>query len=234
MLDGFSKGGRRSATMVPHDIAARIQDQIRAGALKPGERLPSQRILSEQWRISRASLREALSVLETLGLVDIRPGLGVFVSEAPAPPLRHFAQSGFAPKDVYEARLALETMAAALAALVHDDGALLRMEASVAALEAAVEAGDLVAMARADSVFHDAVIDAARNPLIEAMYRTAREAMEATQRAPMATRVSLTDTLEEHRAILAAIRSRSADDAGAAMRRHIVGSARRLGVPLSV
>ena len=97
-----------------------------------------------------------------------------------------------------------------------------------------MEAGDLVAMARADSVFHDAIIDAARNPLIAAMYHSAREAMEATQRAPMASRVSLTETLEEHRAILDAVRAKSAEPAAAAMRAHISGSARRLGVPLSV
>jgi GntR family transcriptional repressor for pyruvate dehydrogenase complex len=220
--------------MVPHDVAARIQDQIRAGELEPGQRLASQRALSEQWGISRASLREALSVLETLGLVDIRPGLGVFVSEAPTPPLRHFAQSGYGPRDVYEARLALETMAAALAAQAHEEPELLRLRASVDALEAAVAAGDLVAMARADSVFHGVVMDAARNPLIAAMYRSAREAMEATQRAPMASRVSLAETLDEHRAILAAIRDRSAEAAAAAMRAHILGSARRLGMPLSV
>jgi GntR family transcriptional repressor for pyruvate dehydrogenase complex len=220
--------------MVPHDVAARIQDKIRAGELEPGQRLPSQRTLSEHWGISRASLREALSVLETLGLVDIRPGLGVFVSEVPAPPLRHFAQSGFEPRDVYEARLALETTAAALAALWRNDAELLRMAGSVAALEAAVEAGDLVAMARADSLFHDAIIDAARNPLIAAMYHSARDAMEATQRAPMASRLSLAETLEEHLAILNAVREGTAEPAAAAMRAHILGSARRLGVPLSV
>src|SRR6476659_1341922 len=116
LFDAFSAGrSRRTANLVPHDVAARIQQQILEGALKPGERLPSQRTLSEKFGISRASLREALSVLETLGLIDIKAGLGVFVATG-APRVRGRIVDSGSARDVYEARLGLEAIAAALAA----------------------------------------------------------------------------------------------------------------------
>jgi GntR family transcriptional repressor for pyruvate dehydrogenase complex len=64
-------GGRMLA---PRSAVQRIQSMILEATLKPGDRLPAQRELSEQFGISRASLREALSVLETLGLVRVEVG----------------------------------------------------------------------------------------------------------------------------------------------------------------
>ena len=64
---------------VPQTIVWRIQEMIASGEIKPGDRLPSQRELSLQFNISRASLREALSVLETLGSIRIDPGRGAVV-----------------------------------------------------------------------------------------------------------------------------------------------------------
>lgn len=64
------------------DVVAQIRDAIITGDLKVGERLPAERDLREQFGVSRATLREALRVLETLGVVDIRPGTtgGSFVA----------------------------------------------------------------------------------------------------------------------------------------------------------
>src|SRR3954447_11512944 len=100
MLDAFVSAGRRAASMVPHEVAARIQQQILDGELEPGQRLPPQRALSETFGVSRASLREALSVLETLGLIDIRPGLGVFVAVGPARGVQGRMLAGGSARDV--------------------------------------------------------------------------------------------------------------------------------------
>lgn len=232
-MEAFLSSGRRSVSMVPHDVAARIQHQIMEGELKPGDRLPPQRALSERFGVSRASLREALSVLETLGLIDIRPGLGVFVStHASAPRLGRLLDAGSA-RDVYEARLGLEGMAAVLAAERIDEPALEDLRRQVAAMETAHGRQDLVAMAVADAAFHDVIARASGNPLIAALYISARDAMEQTQRAPMAARETLAETVAEHKAVLEALERRSAGEAGEAMRTHIRGSARRLGVTLT-
>ena len=66
-------------TPVPQSIARKLQDMILSGELKSGEKIPSQRELSEKFGISRASLREALLTLETIGLIKTEAGRGTFV-----------------------------------------------------------------------------------------------------------------------------------------------------------
>jgi GntR family transcriptional repressor for pyruvate dehydrogenase complex len=232
-MEAFLASGRRAATLVPHDVASRIQQQILDGELKPGDRLPPQRALSETFRVSRASLREALSVLETLGLIDIRPGLGVFVSPGashPRPGARFDAGSA---RDVYEARLGLEGMAAALAAERISEDQLAGLRSQVRAMEEARGRQDLVAMAVADAAFHDIIVRASGNPLIASLYVSARDAMERTQRAPMAARETLLETVREHQLVLTALERRAPGETAEAMRAHVRGSARRLGVALT-
>ena len=234
MLEAFVPGGRRATSMVPHEVAARIQQRILDGELAPGQRLPPQRALSETFKVSRASLREALSVLETLGLIDIRPGLGVFVATGPVRGTLGRMPAGGSARDVYEARLGLEAIAAALAAERMDDAARAAMGTIVDAMEAAHRRSDLVAMAVSDAEFHDAIARASGNPLIGSLYHSARDAMEQTQRAPMAARETLGETIREHRDLLMAFERRDPAAAADAMRNHIRGSARRLGLILSV
>ena len=217
---------------VPQAIAAKIQKAIAEGQFAAGAQLPSQRELSEQFGVSRASLREAISTLAALGLVAIKPGLGVFVT-APGDrvPFWRFSNAASA-RDVYEARLALEGTAASLAAQRTNDLALAATAALVDDLDAALQRDDLVAMTVADAAFHDLIVDTARNPVIASMYRSARGLMVETQRAPMATHARLTETVTEHKEILAALEARDHHRAREEMERHIRGSAHRLGLPL--
>ena len=222
----------RDNARVPQAVAARLQRAIGDGTLAIGSQLPSQRELSEKFGVSRASLREAVSMLETLGLVDIKPGLGVFVTDpSQRAPLWRFSHAASA-RDVYEARLALEGTAAALAAQRIGDGGLRQVATLVDDIANALEQADLVAMTVADAAFHDLIVDTAGNPLISSMYRSARQLMVETQRAPMATQARLAETVAEHKAIHLALATRDAERTGEAMCRHIRGSARRLGIPL--
>ncbi len=220
------------AVAIPRGVADRLQQAILEGRLKPGECLPPQRELSEQFGVSRASLREALSVLETLGLVSVQPGRGVFVTTLEdRAPLWHFAERGSA-RDVYEARLALESAAAALAAERIGVEGLATLETIMATMRDAYERGDMVALVAADMAFHDALMEASRNPIIAAMYRSVREMMVASQRLPLARRVKLSDTVMEHEAILACLSRREAEGAALAMGKHIRGAAGRYGIDL--
>ena len=223
---------RRRVAQIPQTVAARLQQAIGDGSLAVGARLPSQRQLSDPFGVSRASLREAVSMLATLGLVDIKPGLGVFVTDpAKRAPLWRFSHAASA-RDVYEARLALEGTAAYLAAGRINDLALGQIARLVDDIACGLELSDLVAMSVADAAFHDTIVAIAGNPLIGSMYRSARELMMATQRAPMATRERLAETVAEHRIILAALERRDPRLAGDAMQLHIRSSAHRLGIPL--
>ena len=112
------------------------------------------------------------------------------------------------------------------------DLTLVQIATLVDDIAAALDRQDLVAMTAADAAFHDLIVDTADNALIGSMYRSARQLMVETQRAPLATRERMTETVLEHRAILKALEARDAKLAGEMMQRHIRGSAQRLGIPL--
>jgi GntR family transcriptional repressor for pyruvate dehydrogenase complex len=63
------------------EIVDQLRDLIARGELKPGQKLPSEREMSESMGVSRASVREALTAMEAIGILDIRPGEGTFVKE---------------------------------------------------------------------------------------------------------------------------------------------------------
>ncbi|MEJ1158981.1 FadR/GntR family transcriptional regulator [Prosthecomicrobium sp. N25] len=217
---------------VPRSVVGRLERMIRDGVLRPGERLPSQRELAAELGVSRPSLREAMTALETLGLVVVRPGLGVFVQDLDhRKAVWRFGARG-SPSDVYEARICLEGHATRLAAARIEPSGLARLEAAVAELASAAGRGDLAGATAADSAFHDLVFELCGNPVLADMYRAVREVMVASQRLPLAAPETLGDTVREHEAILAAVRSGDPAAAESAMTDHIRRAAARYGVAI--
>ena len=217
---------------VPRGIADHVRGLILRGGLAPGDRLPSQRSLAEQFGVSRASVREAISALESTGLVLVRVGSGVYV----APPSAHATPWRFSdrctPRDVYEARLGLESFAAGLAAARAGAARLQPVTAAIAAMATALAHRDLPGMAAADARFHDIVFDLAGNPVLTGMYGPVRDMMVESQRLPLARRDRLGETLAEHQAIASCLARGDADGASEAMRAHIRAAAGRYGITI--
>src|SRR5919202_3143584 len=156
-----------------HEAVLRhVECLLLAGELAPGDRLPAERVLAEQLGVSRPTVREALKVLEALGVVA-SPGSGrgsasVVVTRpgaAMGAALRlHVAAAGLPVADLVETRVLLESASvAALARRVatEGDGVLARPRALLAAMaEPALPAGEFHAL---DSAFHVAIADAAGN-----------------------------------------------------------------------
>lgn len=219
-------------TPVPRGIVEHVQRLILKGGLKAGDRLPSQRELAEQLGVSRPSLREALTVLETMGLVTVRAGSGVFVAKpGTRAPLWRFSDR-CTPADVYEARLGLEGYAARLAAARVDQSAGDRLTRCTQEMRNALKTGDIIGVAAKDAEFHDLVFELCGNPVLAAMYRPVREILIESQRLPMAKIDRLSETVREHENILACILDRKPDKAEAAMQDHIRSAASRFGVDL--
>ena len=139
-------------------IAERLADDIRAGVLAPGERLPSERDLARTLEVSRASVREALASLQLQGVVETRHGAGTFVVGLPPSEPPHDAS----PSAVLEARLALEPAVAKLAAARSqpDETA----EKLLAAMEA--EPVDIVTWNASDRLFHRQLAAMTGNPVL--------------------------------------------------------------------
>ena len=189
---------------VPEYVAERLQRMILAGELAPGEALPAQRTLAERLGVSRTSLREALTVLETLGLVRVRAGKGVFVSDpsaddtAPGPRGDRYTHAA----RVYQLRLAIEPFVSGLVAITAADAEIDRLAETVAEMRAALAEGDLVRAAQADGDFHQRLLVAAGNPLFPAAMRPAGPMLAETRRIPFANRESVRAPLDEHERIL--------------------------------
>ncbi len=208
-----------------------IRERIQQGIYPVGSLLPAQRQLSEELEISRASLREALSTLEALGLVTIRAGKGVYVSRARAARTQRwrFADQVSLP-DTYQMRYALEGFVARLAALAVGDEDLSALDENVEALRVALVEGDFETAAALDFEFHMRIVALAGNSAIESILRNSAEIMQESQRLPFYQRELALSTHREHTAIVEALRRRDANRTGRAIEAHIVAAAQRAGV----
>lgn len=224
-------------TPLPQVVAHRIQQMVLDGALKAGDRIPSQRILSDQFNVSRASLREALLTLETLGLVKTEPGRGTFVTAGQAKPngiLKWRYSDSFAMADVFETRLMLEGQIVESAAAVIDKDALVALRLATDEMERCWEAGDLLANVEADLRFHLTIARSCTNQMLQTLYEAVQTLLTETQRQPIpATNPSrMRASVAEHREIIAALETGDGKAARMAMRSHITNTAECVGIIL--
>jgi len=220
---------------LPTLLADEIRNWIAAGKLTPGDKLPTERELSEKYQVSRIVVREAMSRLRHEGLVVSHQGKGVFVaSPEDSRFLQISEQSLSRPEDyrkLYELRLVLETGAVALAAEHRDESDLQSLQKALDAMRA-VESlnGSYVA---SDIGFHQAVCAAAKNPFLSIM----TSFVGARLRESIALAIKSLDysstvevTLAEHIAVFNGIRDRDVEGSVLAMRQHLVNASRRLGI----
>jgi GntR family transcriptional regulator, transcriptional repressor for pyruvate dehydrogenase complex len=225
---------------LPQVVAQRLQGLITRGEWKPGQQIPSQRILSEQLEISRASLREALQMLETLGLIRSEPGRGTFVTYGQevdrGAELRWRYADSFSLRDVFQTRIMLESQIAASAALSVTGDALNALVAATDDMQRGWEAGDLVANVDADLQFHRIVVAHCDNRMLQTLYDNVAGLLTETQRQPIPrTRTErMVKSIGEHRALIAALQARDPDGARAAMSAHIRNTAMSAGVSLTI
>lgn len=145
---------------------------IETGTLQPGDRLPSERELSERLEVSRSTVREATRFLQALGMVEIRHGAGIYVRLGADPRSLREEWRGWIHRhasrahNLLEVRRGLESFAAELAAGRANKGSLQAMDEALEAMEAAVAASDVPAMVQADVSFHHALCRAAGNPAL--------------------------------------------------------------------
>src|ERR1700712_4537250 len=151
-------------TLVPQSAARLIQDMIKAGELKAGEKIPSQREFSVRLGISRASLREALLTLETLGLLKTEAGRGTFIADSRPSATNNMAPWRYADSysvfDVFQTRIMLEGNIAALAAGRLTGSQLQAMELATKTMEDCWASEDLLTNVEADLEFHGIIASA--------------------------------------------------------------------------
>lgn len=239
MLDPVAPMGNLPDIKVGARLSEQLADAlavgIRDGQLQPGQRLPTEAALVQRFGVSRSVVREALSRLKTLGLVESRQGSGAYVQAKAQPALDQLVLSPDGSLEtllqMVEVRRALEAESASLAAARRTPAGLRQIKAALANLDKAVAAGgDGVAE---DVAFHAAIAEASGNPFLLATLAYLNQFLtQATRvtRANEARRESLSQAVrEEHAAIVAAIEAGDAAAARLAGAHHMVNAAQRIG-----
>jgi GntR family transcriptional repressor for pyruvate dehydrogenase complex len=208
------------------DLTERIQQYIVERNMRPGERLPSERSLSEQLAASRSSVREALRQLEALGIVEKQPRSGTYVRAVSVNALAPIANgwralSSESVHQIFEMRMLFEPGCASLAAVRAAEDDLMSLRKTIQAMEAAANHNDAAAFQQADAAFHQAITRATRNPhlihLIQGVMNALRQSIEFSLHVPG----QMERALAGHRQILVAIEHRQTEWAAAAMETHL-------------
>lgn len=214
MLEGVDLRslGPSERIRLPERIVEEIRRFIEESGLAPGTRLPGERQLMERLGVGRSSLREALRVLSTLGLVEVRHGDGMYVARPPRqfiPGTRALfdATEENALRDLVEARLGVELIAAGLAAERGTEEDFARLETFLDEQEAEVERSPDFAWRPLG--FELAVAEITGNPLLLEFEQELAELWKALSPSLLVSVGHYREWFAEHRAILASMRSRN-------------------------
>lgn len=221
---------RIEAEKLSQSVVRQIELLILRGILKPGERLPSERELSERLGVSRPSLREAVADLQDRGLLAARAGAGIYVAEvlgsAFSPALiRLFASHDEAVFDYISFRRDMEGLAAERAALYGSDTDLKVIDTIFRKMEAAHSKRNPSDEAELDAQFHLAIIEASHNVvmlhMMRSMFQMLREGVFYNRQMMFRQRTTRDTLLDQHRVINDALQARDGPAARAAVDDHL-------------
>lgn len=213
---------------VYEQVIEQIRQMIYEGELKKGDRLPSERELKKQLGVSRASIREAFSALEMIGLIESRPGEGTFIRDS-------FDEDIFNPlslilllndnvaEELLELRKVLEIDCVKLAAER-------ATEAEIKELQSYIE--DLLSSSgyeeesiKADKMFHYTIARASGNKVLLFFMRSISEAMDFhiknTRTKLVSKEETMTDFARQHQQIFNALKAHDSEQAAAEMKNHL-------------
>jgi GntR family transcriptional regulator, transcriptional repressor for pyruvate dehydrogenase complex len=220
------------ATRLADHVVAQVQDLILAEGLEPGDRLPAERDLATRLGTSRAIVSQALRTLSLMGLVEVRPGSGAYVTRNPqAIMLASFdlllRSQHDSPYSLAELRYWLETVGARHALQSVDAAEITEMERAFERLEAS--AGRTSEWIATDTIFHAALVRAAGNPYLGPLYESVHTALLSVIYEGWVER-DVTPTwlagaqwgtqLDLHRPIVEAVRRRDEQALAAALAAH--------------
>ncbi|NNE87930.1 MAG: FCD domain-containing protein [Silicimonas sp.] len=211
-------------------VVRQIELLILRGVLRPGERLPSERELSERFGVSRPSLREAVSELQETGLLTAKANSGIFVADvlgsAFSPALTRLFESHIeAVFDYVSFRRDMEGLTAERATRLASDTDLEVVNQIFLKMETAHKKRDPKEEARLDADFHLAIIEASHNVvmlhMMRSMYELLREGVFYNRQIMFRQKTTRTMLLDQHRAINDALQARDADAVRAAVEQHM-------------
>ncbi|MCU1224571.1 MAG: GntR domain protein [Edaphobacter sp.] len=217
-------GDATTHSQLTMQVVEYVRSLISNGEVRPGDRLPPERELARQLKISRSSLRAGIGFLSAMGVLKSRHGAGTFVSNGP-PALDSSSLSvlgalhGFLPWQMFEARLVLEASVAALAAERATDEHIAELAEEVAEMYAALT--DPQEYLIHDVRFHRTIARAAGNPILGTLMETITANLYEYRSKTVQNAQDLKESAEMHREIYRAIRSHNPAQARHTMEQHL-------------
>ncbi len=207
-------------------LANQIEELLTRTGIKPGDRLPSERALADQFDVSRTSVREAIIAMELHGIVEVRGGSGVYLLQSstrtygtPA----YMPESGAGPFELLRARCLIESEVAYVAAETRKDSDLDRIFEALADMRQHLHDKD--ANVAADRRFHICIADATGNSVLLQMVKAMSDQTDSPVWAKMDqhfhTKSLREAAQQDHQLIFDALLARDPVAARAAMRTHL-------------
>lgn len=215
---------RRLSQFAVDQITALIEE----GKLVVGQKLPSERELTNQLNVSRASTREALRVLEAQGLIEVRPGKGAYVvASIPQDDIQSGLNAWFEEHrdevlDILEVRELLEGFAAYKAAQVKSPEIVIEMRETIEEMRECVKKDALVEATSADRKFHRLLYEASGNRFLKMLGDGIVGALFGPRYSLLRIPGWAEKSLEEHTAILDAIASGNSESANETIQKHMM------------
>ena len=195
-----------------HDqLVDRLRELITEGQLRPGTKVPEKQ-LCERFGVSRTPLREALKVLAAEGLVTLTPNRGATVRRLTVDELA----------DVFPVMGALEALAGEIACQHVTDGELRRIRQLHEAMVAHWQAGELQPYFRCNRQIHDAILEATRNPTLQATHRALASRILGARYVANLTPERWRRAVDEHEAMLDALQHRDGPRLAVILKQHLM------------
>ena len=198
-------------TALAVEIANRLRQMILEGQLQPGEKI-NEKALTEQFGVSRTPLREALKVLAAEGLLDLIPHRGAVITR----------QSEAELSEVFCVLAALEGLAGELATMQADAETVQDIEEMTAALRRTYEEADRPTYFRINQAIHKAILAAAGNVTLLRTHELLAFRVQRARYQANLTPERWRAAVEEHEAIIEALRTRDAERCGKLMKDHLL------------
>ncbi len=209
---------------VAEEVADRIRTLILDGTFPQGQPLPSERVLTERFGVSRGSIRDAFRTLETIGLIETRHGRGTFPREltvdrlvAPLASMMTFQHD--LQDELLDVRRMFEPAVARVAATRATDEDFADLQRILDAQHRKLKKGQSAIVE--DTEFHAALARSTRNRVIVSLMATLNDLLVESRKLTLRQKGRPAKSVEGHEAVVAALRRRDADGAARAMSNHI-------------
>jgi GntR family transcriptional repressor for pyruvate dehydrogenase complex len=217
-------------------ITARISDAIIGGELGPGDRLPAERELAEQFGVSRTVVRDAVKMLSGRGVLQVRRGAGIFVASAEETVMGRLGQpANFLPlrgaglRDLFDVRKVLEAQGTEWAAERRSAHHVERLRGIIE--DAHRHPGDPEVLSERDAGFHVAVAEASQNLVLVRVMLTLLDLLEAARRESLSIPGRPELSLSQHEDVLREIEARDPEAARRAMLKHLTSVEQAIAHP---